>query len=640
MPTSAATTRDATRVLFTPFDLAGLRLKNRLIMAPMGTCLDEDGHITDATIAYYRRRAEGGVGTITVEGVLVSADTEGPEPKISGPEYLPGLKRLVDELRRYDITIGVQLMHPGRQVVHGPTVAPSPVPLNSHAPIPHELTEGEIAQIIEDYAKAADLAREAGFDFVEVHGAHGYLPSNFLSPLDNRRSDAYGGSLENRARFSLEVARAIMATVDMPLVWRINGDDGMPGGLTIDETVEVSQWLEETGVAAISVSAGTWHTLHVTLAPMFVPRGHMVEYAAAVKRAVTVPVIAVGRLDDPELAAKVVADGDADLVLLGRALIAEPDWPIKVEEGRFNELRPCIACNACVDLVGRGERARCSVNPEAGRELEWEVVPAAESRRVMVIGSGPAGMEAARIARIRGHDVSIWDRADQLGGKLEVAGLAPSKREVLRFRDHQSNRLAELGVEIHLNSEVTPEVVAAEAPDVVVVAIGAEPIIPPIPGIGAEMVYDAQSLLRGDVPVAAGERIVVIGGSATGCETAEYMTGEGAEVTIIEMRPGVGFGIEAITRRHLIRELKRSGVKMLTGAKVIMIEDDHVLYEADGETRSVPADRVALALGFRPTGHTLAEQISGPEVLVLGDASRPADFVSAINAGADAGLAV
>jgi len=640
MPTSAATTRDATRVLFTPFDLAGLRLKNRLIMAPMGTCLDEDGHITDATIAYYRRRAEGGVGTITVEGVLVSAETEGPEPKLSGPEYLPGLKRLVGELRQFDITIGIQLMHPGRQVVHGPTVAPSPVPLNSHAPIPHELTEPEIADIVEDYAKAADLAREAGFDFVEVHGAHGYLPSNFLSPLDNRRSDAYGGSLENRARFSLEVARAIMATVDLPLVWRINGDDGMPGGLTIDETVEVSQWLEDTGVAAISVSAGTWHTLHVTLAPMFVPRGHMVEYAAAVKRAVNVPVIAVGRLDDPELAAKVVADGDADLVLLGRALIAEPDWPIKVEEGRFNELRPCIACNACVDLVGRGERARCSVNPEAGRELEWQVVPTPESRRVMVIGSGPAGMEAARIARIRGHEVSIWERAEQLGGKLEVAGLAPSKREVLRFRDHQSNRLAELGVEIHLNSDVTPDVVAAEAPDVVVVAVGAEPIIPPIPGIGSEMVYDAQSLLRGDVPVAAGERVVVIGGSATGCETAEHVVGEGADVTIIEMRPGVGFGIEAITRRHLIRELKRSGVKMLTGAKVIMIEDDHVLYEIDGETRSVPADRVALALGFRPTGHGLADQISGPEVLVLGDASRPADFVSAINAGADAGLAV
>src|SRR4051812_11632707 len=257
MPTSAVSARDATRVLFTPFALGGLRLRNRLIMAPMGTCLDESGHITDATIAYYRRRAEGGVGTITVEGCLVSADTIGPEPKISGPEYLPGLKRLVAALREYDITIGLQLMHPGRQVVEGPSVAPSPVPLNSHAPIPHALGEAEIGGIVEDYAKAADLAREAGFDFVEVHGAHGYLPSNFLSPLDNRREDAYGGSLAGRARFSLEVAQAIVATVgpEMPLVWRINGDDGVEGGFAIDDAVQVSQWLEQAGAAAISVSA-------------------------------------------------------------------------------------------------------------------------------------------------------------------------------------------------------------------------------------------------------------------------------------------------------------------------------------------------------------------------------------------------
>ena len=219
--------------------------------------------------------------------------------------------------------------------------------------------------------------------------------------------------------------------------------------------MQVSQWLEEAGCAAISVTAGTWHTLHVTLAPMFVPRGHMRHLAAAVKQAVSVPVIAVGRLDDPALAAEIVTSGEADLVLLGRALIAEPDWPRKVETERFDELRPCIACNACVDLVGRGERARCSVNPEAGRELTWSVTAAKTPRRVMVVGSGPAGMEAAEIARLRGHHVSIWERDAQLGGKLEVAGLAPSKREVLRFRDFQARRLGELGVEIHTGAEVT-----------------------------------------------------------------------------------------------------------------------------------------------------------------------------------------
>jgi len=640
---TGATTRDATQVLFTPFDLGGLRLRNRLIMAPMGTCLDRGGHITDDTIAYYVRRAEGGVGTICVEGCLVSADTAGPEPKISGPEYLPGLRRLVDALSPYDVTVGVQLMHPGRQVVEGPSVAPSPVPLNSHAPVPRELTVGEIAQIVEDYALAAELARQAGFDFVEVHGAHGYLPSNFLSPLDNQREDQYGGSLENRARFSVEVARAIIATVGpgMPLVWRINGDDGVDGGFAIEDAVEVSRWLEAVGAAAISVSAGTWHTLHVTLAPMFVPRGHMIEYAAAVKRAVGVPVIAVGRLDDPDLAARVVADGHADLVLLGRALIAEPDWPRKVEHTLFGELRPCIACNACVDLVGRGERARCSVNPEAGRELEWEIVPAERPRRIMVVGSGPAGMEAARVARLRGHTVSVWERAAHLGGKLEAAGLAPSKREVLRFRDYQSRRLVELGVEIHLRSEVTPEVIADERPDVVVVATGAEPIVPPIPGISAANVHDAQDVLRGDVTVGADDRVVVIGGSATGCETAEFLVDSGAAITIVEMRGSVGQGIESITRRHLVRTLKSSGVRILTRAKVIMIEHDHLLYEdADGETQTVEADVVALALGWRPIGSALAEELDGVEVVVLGDASRPADFVHAVNTGADAGLTV
>ena len=247
----SVTEQTAADALFTPFNLAGLRLKNRLVMAPMGTCLDDDGHISNDTIAYYRRRAEGGVGTIVVEGCLVSPDTIGPEPRISSREYLPGLSRLVEELKRHEIAVGVQLMHPGRQVVAGPSVAPSPVPIHRSAPIPHELDAAAIARIVEDYARAAELAQEAGFDFVEVHGAHGYLPSNFLSPRDNQRTDLYGGCLENRARFSLQVAAAICAAVgpEMPLVWRINGDDGLPGGFTIEQAAEVSRRLQDAGAA-------------------------------------------------------------------------------------------------------------------------------------------------------------------------------------------------------------------------------------------------------------------------------------------------------------------------------------------------------------------------------------------------------
>jgi 2,4-dienoyl-CoA reductase-like NADH-dependent reductase (Old Yellow Enzyme family)/thioredoxin reductase len=647
-PTATPRPRVATDVLFEPLTIGPLTLRNRIVMAPMGTCLDQGGHITDDTIAYYVRRAQGGVGTITVEGCLVSPDTIGPEPRISGREYLPGLRRLVEALRPYDVTVGVQLMHPGRQVVEGPVVAPSPVPLNSHAPVPHELTTAEIATIVGDYAAAARLAIDAGFAFVEVHGAHGYLPSNFLSPRDNRRDDAYGGDLAGRARFTLEVARAILDAGGgrLPLVWRLNGDDGVPGGFGLEEAVAVAAMLEAEGVAALSVSAGTWHTLHITLAPMSMRRGHMLSMASAIKRAVSVPVIAVGRLDDPQLAARAIADEHADLVCLGRGLIAEPDWPALVRAGRAAELRPCIACNACVDLVGRGERARCAVNPEVGRERTWAIRPPAHPRRVMVVGSGPAGLEAARIARQRGHEVSIWEREDELGGKLEAAALAPSKREVLRFRDHQVATLGLLGIEAHTGVEVTAAVVTRQAPDVVLIATGADPLIPPIPGLGAEHVHDALDLLRGDVAIAPGDRVAIIGGSATGCETAELLVARGAHVTILEMRGGIGFGIEAITRRELLRTLRADGVELLTRSKVVMVDPDQVLYEdADGETRTVPADHVALALGWRPRGRELADALEAElagraTVIVLGDASEPADFVHAINTGADAGLAV
>jgi 2,4-dienoyl-CoA reductase (NADPH2) len=633
-------------VLFEPGKIGSLRLPNRVVMAPMGTCLEAGGEITDDTIAYYARRARGGVGAITVEGCLVSEDTVGPEPRISSRRYLPGLSRLAGTLQDLGVIAGVQLMHPGRQVVAGPSVAPSPVPLNSVAPTPHELKVPEIQTIVEDYARAARLAREAGFRFVEVHGAHGYLPSNFLSPLDNRREDGYGGDLAGRARFSVEVAAAIVAAVgaELPLVWRLNGDDGLLGGFDLKGAVATAVLLEEAGVAALSVSAGTWHTLHITLAPMFSPRGQMVPMAAAVREAVGIPVMAVGRLDDPATAAAVIASGAADFVCLGRGLIAEPDWADKVREGRLDDLRPCIACNACVDLVGAGERARCSVNPEVGRELSWSVRPAATKRSVMVIGSGPGGMEAAEIASERGHEVSLWEQDGRLGGKLEAAALAPSKSEVLRFRDYQARRLADLGVEVHTGTKVTPEMVQAHRPDVVVVATGADPVVPPIPGLCGVQVQDAVAVMQGEVPLRQGERLAVIGGSATGCETAELAAAAGAAVTIVELRPTIGEGIEAITRRHMVRGLRAAGVEILTRSKLVAVEPGRVLYEdADGARQELPVDRVALALGWRPRSSLdLADAVGslGFEVIVLGDALRPADFVHAINSGADAGLRV
>jgi 2,4-dienoyl-CoA reductase-like NADH-dependent reductase (Old Yellow Enzyme family)/thioredoxin reductase len=635
------------RRLAEPFELAGLRLPNRIVMPAMGTGLPEhDGTCNDATIAYYRRRAEGGVGMITLEASLVSPDAYGvgPELRLHGEEFVPGLRRLVDALRPSGIPVGIQLWHPGRQTLLGEPIAPSPVPLSSRTPVPHELSREEIRMLVDFYARSAWVSQEAGFDFVEVHGAHCYLPCEFISPLSNRRTDEYGGSLENRARFALEIVEAIRARCgsEFPVMYRISGAEGAEGGFEVDDAAAVCRLLEEAGVCAISVSAGNWYALHQTIGPMFLPRGFLLGLAERIRAAVGVPVIAVGRLDDPVLAESVLADGRADLVALGRALIADPDWPRKVLAGELDRIRPCISCNACVDLVANAQAARCAVNPEVGRDHAWRLEPASTPRRVMVVGSGPAGMEAARIARLRGHDVSIWERDPELGGKLDVASRAPSKGTVLTFRDYQARILEELGVEIHTGAEVAEETVTAEAPDVVVLATGADPLVPPIPGIGGPNVIDAQEILHGRVAVAAGERVAVVGGSATGCETAEWLVAAGAHVTIVEMLPTVGQGIELITRRHLLAELRAAGVSILTNAKVTSIEPFALHFESmlDGAAGRLEVDRVATAVGWRPRGPALAGRIGGAEVLVLGDADRPGDFVSAINAGADAGLAV
>jgi 2,4-dienoyl-CoA reductase (NADPH2) len=626
--------------LFTELDFAGLHLKNRIVIPPMGTGLDDDGVFNDAAIAYYRRRAAGGAGTVTVEALLVDPDTRGPEPKIFDRSYLPGLCALVEALRPYDVVVGAQLLHPGRQVLSGRRVAPSAIALNSAAPVPHELTTAEIAEIVEQFSTAAALAQEAGFDFVEIHGAHGYLPSDFLSPLANRRADAYGSDLEGRARFPREIVRAIIDRCgsSLPVFYRLSGEEALPGGFTIDDAVVVAGLLQGEGVACISVSAGHWRSLEVTLAPMFVARGHLVGLAARIRRAVSVPVIAVGRLDDPADARRALEDGSADLVAIGRGLIAEPDWTALVAAGREADIRPCIACNACVDLVGRGEEIRCAVNPEVGRDHAWSPEPADPPRRVAVVGSGPAGMEAARVARLRGHAVSIWERDAQLGGKLEAAASAPSKREVLRFRDFEVRTLRDMGVEIHTGVEVTHDVIEGDAPDVVVVATGAAAVVPPFGGAEGADVQDAQLFLDGTLRVRPGEAVAVIGGSATGCETAELLVGAGAHVTMLEMAPSIGTGIEAITRRHLIRMLRRRGVDIVTGARVTAVEPGRVRFEREGEEAAVAADRVALAVGWRSRAHDLVRESDGRELLVVGDASVPADFVAAVNAGADAGL--
>lgn len=632
--------------LFEPCEIAGLTLRNRVVMPPMGTGLpDHDGFVTDETIAYYERRARGGLGMMVLEASLVSPDAYGvgPELRLHDSKYVPGLRRLAEAVHAHDVPVGVQLWHPGRQTLLGQPIAPSAIPLSRRTPVPHELGVGEIHRLIEYYAESAVNCREAGYDFVEVHGAHCYLPCEFLSPLSNHREDEYGGDLRGRARFMLDIVAGIRAAAgeDFPVFFRISGIEGAEGGITNEDSAQVAVWLQEAGVACMSVSAGNWYALHYTIPPMSMDPGCLLPFAARIRRDLDIPVIAAGRLDDLDVAQRALDDGSADLIAVGRALIADPDWPTKAAAGRIGEIRPCIACNACVDLVAQAKAARCAVNPEVGRDGSWTVRPAAKTRRVMVVGSGPAGMEAARIARLRGHEVSIWEREPQLGGKLDVASRAPSKTNVLRFRDYQARLLHQLGVDVHTGVEVDDAAVRGEMPDVLLVATGAEPMIPPIPGIEGPNVIDAQKLLLGRTSVEPGVRVAVIGGSATGCETAEYLIGVAGEITILEMLPSIGRGVEQITRRRLVSDLRAGGVQILTGAKVIAIEPESVVFEtADGERGEIAVDQVALAIGWRPRGAVLVEKLPEHETIMIGDAHRAADFVAAVNAGADAGLEV
>jgi 2,4-dienoyl-CoA reductase (NADPH2) len=633
--------------LFQPLKIAGLDLKNRIVLPPMSCGLaDEQGFVTDRLIDYYERRAKGGVGTICIEATIITPDTAGvgPETRIHGPEYVAGLRRLVEALKVHDVTVGLQLWHPGRQTKLGKAVAPSPISIAKRGETPHALTLDDIEELYVRYAEAAAYTKEAGFDFVEVHGAHCYLPCEFMSPLSNERDDEYGGSLENRAKFAVRVVEAIRREVgpDYPLFYRISGAEVAEGGFGIEDSVQVSQWLVAAGVDCMSVSAGNWHALHYTIPPMFMERGCLVPYAEAIKAAVPVPVIAVGRLDAAPLAESVIAEGRADLVAIGRGLIADPDWPDKVRTGRTDEIRPCISCNACVELVSNAQEARCAVNPEVAREGTWQIAPAATPRRVMVVGSGPAGLEAARIARLRGHDVSIWERDNELGGKFEAAASAPSKTEVLAFRDYQCRVIADLGVEIHTGVEVTKAVVDDAAPDAVIVATGASPLVPPIPGIDRPTVFDAQEVLLGRVRVSPGERVAIIGASATGSETAEYLVDIAGVITLIDMLPFIGRGVEMITRKKMYRDLLDNGVHVLTNSRVVEIGEHDVLVDPQNAPQQrIEVDRVILALGWVATGATFADDLDGAyEVLVVGDADEPRDFVAGINSGADAALAV
>lgn len=630
--------------LFSPGSIGTMRLKNRVVMAPMVTLFaPESGEVSPVMRDYLAQRAKGGVGLIVTEAACV-------DPAGKGWVNGVGLDRdglvgshveLTDAVHRYGAKIAIQLHHGGNRAdvraTGGRLVGASPV--GDGDVIPEELTPEEITAVVRRFSEAAERAKRAGYDAVEIHGAHGYLLHQFLSPATNHRTDEYGGSPENRIRFSLEVLSSVRKAVgpDFPIIFRLSSE----GGYGIEDTVAFAKEWEAAGVDALHVSIGG--TAPATLlppeiSPMAVPQGYLTDYAQTVKNAVDIPVIAVGEIRDPSFAEDVLAQGKADYIALARPLLADPDWAAKAAQGRDEDILMCISCDHCRSCLRLGVPLRCLVNPRFGRE-GWlsDPQPTANPRKVMVVGSGPAGMEVARVAALRGHAVSLYEaEAITGGGQLVMAQVPPFKEKIGWLREYMTRQLASLPVDVHLQSRVTLASVEKESPDVLVVATGAVPLIPDIPGIDGDNVVTAHELLLAEA-VPQGKRVVVIGGRQVGCETAEYLAMHGNSVTVVARSPASQLAEDAPTnyRAALLRRLTNASVDFITEHDVTDIRAGELTLKGPGDAvRLLPADLVVIARGAIPQRSLFAEVESlVAEVHVIGDSQEPRTIAEAIYEG-------
>lgn len=631
--------------LFEPARIGAMTVKNRIVMPPMATGFaTDDGLVSQRHLDYYAARAKGGAGLIIVEFACVDypVGKVGRQLCIDHDRCLPGLRRLADAIKNNGARAAIQIHHAGREARTKFTglqpVAPSPIPAYRGADMPRELTIDEIAGIVGRYAEAAERAKKAGFDAVEVHSASGYLAAEFLSADANHRTDRYGGAIEDRARFLLEIISTIRARVGRDyLMWcRLNSREfGIPNGTTPEESRLVARMAERASVDAIHMSA--WGRGLESDAPMKPDPGYLLPYAEAMRRAVKVPVIAVGRLD-AVTADAAVREGKADFVAVGRGLITDPDLPAKAASGRLEDIVPCISCLRCAEEVVYGGRSLlCSVNPTAGIEPECAIRPASRKRRVMVVGGGPAGMEAARVAALRGHDVSLYEKEDRLGGQLVPAVTPPTKDRLKPFLEYLTGQVTKAGVKLHTGKNVTAATIDALEPDVAVLASGVEPVIPEIPGLDRARVAPAEDVLLGKANVSG--KALVIGGELVGCEVADVLSEQGVEVTVTRRGSRMAASMMPIMRRQLLDRLASKGVRLITGVNYERANREGVIItDSEGRRQTIPADVVVLAAGSTPNARLKeAFKERGIEVHLAGDCVRPSSIMEAMRDGFMAG---
>lgn len=665
-------------MLFDPITIRNVTVRNRVVMPAMHLNYTPNmGEVSDRLIEFYRRRAIGGAGLIIVGGCIISKYAGTPIMiNISDDKYLPGLTRLASAMNEAGAASCAQLYHGGRYVhklfLNGEeALSASAVKSRFTHEVPKEMTKEEIKREIKAFGDAAKRAKQAGFTMVEILSSAGYIINQFLSPITNHRTDEYGGSWENRMRFGLEVVDTVRAAVgdDYPVIIRVAGNDFMEGSNTNRETALYCKEVVKHGVDLINVTGG-WHETRVPQLTTFVPRGAFTYLARGIKEAVDVPIVACNRITTPEEAERYLEEGIADMIGIARGMISDPDWVNKSKEGRSEDILHCIACaQGCFEHVFKMQPVGCLVNPAAGNEYKEKDIPTPSTiKKVLVVGGGLAGMEAAIVADDRGHEVTLVEETNALGGQFILAAAAPQRSELATVIADFIHKLEKSNVKVQLNTKIDKEWILQHKPDGIIIATGAYPITPKIPGVDRDNVYQSWDVLKNNIPL--GKNVVIVGGGAVGVDAALHVASIGTiddktvkflllnnaedvevikrlalqgtkNVTLVEMLPKIGRDIGKSNRWVFLQDLANYGIKQITESTVKEINDEGVVIEKMGKQQTIPADSVILAVGAKPNNQ-LYEEIKDleMEIHLIGDAKQVRKAYEAVEEGYKAALSL
>ena len=637
--------------MFSPVQIGTVTVPNRFVVPPMGNNLaNTDGTLSDRSLSYYQARAKGGFGLITIESTVVYREAKGGprKPCLFSDDTVESFRRVADACHAYGAKVSIQLQHAGPEgnsaLTGYPLKAASAMPASAGREIPEAVSNEEVYRIIECYGDAARRAQQAGIDMVEVHCAHGYLVSTFISQRTNNRTDEFGGCFENRMRLPRLIIENIRRKTggNLPILCRINACDEVEGGQSVQDAAAVAAYLEqECGVDALHVTRAVHLHDEFMWAPGVTHGGFNADLVTEIKRAVSVPVIAVGRFTEPQYAELLVKQGRADLIAFGHQSIADPELPAKARNGQLETLSPCIGCLlGCVPNMFAGKPITCAVNPCVGRECELS--PAPEKKHVTVVGGGPGGLYAAWACAVRGHQVTLVEKASELGGNFRIAAYPTGKGQLTEAIRSMIVKCQQAGVDLRCGVEADEMLLRSLAPDAIILATGSTPLILPIPGLSDCGYVTAQDMLDGKAQM--GKNVLVVGGGMVGCEAAEYLAERGHQVAVIEMKDVIAADVTPENRRYMFENFEENHVLLRPGAKVTQFYTDGVDYAlADGSTGSLRGyDNIVLAMGSRSNTalKDTAEKVAG-QVLVIGEAAKaPGNAVLATGDALEAALQI